>query len=385
MTFGQFCLGGVVAALLAVAAPAPSRAQNMTLPEDLIAERLQGQACARFFSPGRLDRDLRFVAQMKGMRLRSTNSLTFTGDLSRISKHWTRLLGVSYGAAARGDQRAAQKIIGVLVDFAQSNAFLDGPSIGQARKSPCWDGGNAGSVCLWHVISGYTDTSIALIASAVVLEEHMTAAQKSVLDAYFKKLYRRLIAPMSAEFTRSEGIYGMGGDFGFGVLAYARWTRDARLAAKELRTRRGAFSRKIGVDGMIANNSYRGYRGYWYHTLGAEMALSYALVARRFGVDFFNDRKLGPKLRSLAIRTVNGNNDYAAFLAQSLTKRRDNAIRSKADEIPHMHQMAVNLPAMLRQEYGWRVRPAAAYRSKGKEETISQFSGFNVDCYYGSR
>ena len=81
---------------------------------------------------------------------------------------------------------------------------------------------------------------------------------------------------------------------------------------------------------------------------------------------------------------MNGGRDYAQFRARALQGMSKNAIREQGAEIPHMHQFAVGLPTIIKNEYGYVVRTAAAYKSKGWIETISKLIGFNVDCYYSS-
>ncbi|MGB3313602.1 MAG: alginate lyase family protein, partial [Albidovulum sp.] len=292
------------------------------------------------------------------------------------------LLGVSLGVAARNDAAGARNIIATLVGLAQSQALLSVMSVSQAQRVNCWSGGNKNSVCPYHVVqhSGYS--GIAMIISASVLEEHISSGDRAILTKYFTALYKKFIAPLSANGLRADGLYEFA-DYGIGVLAYARWTGNSGLASSEIRARKRAFEKKIEANGLIDNNSFRGYRGYWYHTLGAESALGYALVARRFGVDLFRDKSLGPRLKNLAIQTVRGAQDYAAF--RSIPPKGNNAIRDPGDEIPHMHQFAVNLPSIIAKEYGLQVPIQKAYRSKGRSETISKLIGFNADCYYGSR
>jgi hypothetical protein len=364
---------------LAAALAAPARAQDVRLPSDFIVERLAGAECARFYAPGRLASDLRFVSELRGQRLRSDNSLTIRHDA--ISDRWTRLLGVAYGAAAKGDARAGQAVVATLTELARAQALLDAPSVEQALRTPCWADGNPGAPCPLHVVSHTGYAIVAMIVAAIVLEEHVTEADRATLDGYFDAGYRRFIAPLARNGARSDGLYEFA-DYGLGVLAYARWTRDPRLAASELRARRSSFLSKIAPDGMIDNNSFRGFRGYWYHTLGAEAALGYALVARSFGRDFFADPSLGPRLRNLAAQTVRGA-DPAVFAA--LPPRGDNAARNPGDAIPHMHQFAVNLPRIIRTEFGFEVPTAGRYRELSSSETISRLIGFDARCYFASR
>ncbi|WP_319545298.1 hypothetical protein [Ruegeria conchae] len=367
----------VVSSIIATSASA----QNVTFPTDFFAERLQGSACSKFFSSSRLNSDIKMISALSSASMTSTNSLNVNHDA--FSKRWTKLLEVSYGAAAKGDATAGKKIMATLVSLAQANALLNAPSYNSARKVQCWKGGRSDRPCPLHVVQHTGYTGVAMLYSAIVLEEFATPDQKRILDTYFDKIYKKFISPLASNGSRSDGLYEFG-DYGLGVLAYARWKRDARLAKSEIRKRRSSFIKKIDAQGMLKENSFRGYRGYWYHTLGAESAFGYALVARSFGTDFFKDAKLGPRFQNLANQTVSGGRSYSDFRERALQKSPKNAIKDPNAEIPHMHQFAVGLPIILKREYGYGVTTASAYKSKGRLETISKITGFNADCYYSS-
>lgn len=369
-------LGAVLALLLTSHSTV---AQGVTLPRDFIAERLAPAECSRHFAGGRLSSDLAFIAQLGGQRLTTTNSLTINHDA--ISDRWRRLLGVAYGAAARDDRRSGEAIIATLAGLARTSVLLDAPSVEQAKRTRCWADGNKNALCPLHVVSHTGYAMIAMIVAASVLDEYITEADRALFDDYFRQGFRKFIQPLARNGRQADGLYEFA-DYGIGVLAYARWTGDEGLAASEIRARRASFLSKIEPEGLIDNNSYRGYRGYWYHTLGAESALGYALIARRFGVDLFSDPALGPRLRNLAIQTARGS-DPAVFLA--LPARGENAARDRADAIPHMHQFAVNLPRIIRAEFGIDVQTASRYRQLAGSETISRLIGFDARCYYASR
>lgn len=373
-------VAAVLAALFALVLTIPSAiAQGVTLPRDFIADRLSPAECSRFFSAGRLGADLTFISQLSGQRLTSTRSLTINHDA--ISDRWRRLLGVAYGAAARNDRRSGEAIIATLAGLARDGALLDAPSVDAALRTRCWADGNKNVPCPLHVVQHTGYAMIAMIVAASVLDEYISKADRAIFDDYFRQGFRKFIAPLARNGRQADGLYEFA-DYGIGVLAYARWTGDASLAQSEIRARRASFLRKIEPEGLIDNNSYRGYRGYWVHTLGAEAALGYALIARRFGVDLFADRALGPRLRNMALQTARGS-DPAVFLA--LPARGENAIRDPQDAIPHMHQFAVNLPRIIRTEFGIDVPTAARYRQLAGSETISRFIGFDARCYYASR
>ena len=352
----------------------------VTLPNDFIVENLQGKTCARYYAPSRLDADMRVVAGIASVNLSTARtSVTKNDDLQ---ERWVRLLADAYGAAARQDREGAGKILATISSLAATNAMAGAPTYSYVKNHPCWSNGNRNAPCPRHDFEDASTTVIAMIISADLLEEFVTPDQREILDAYFAKNYSHFIKPLASDSLQSPGLYDFSGD-GLGVLAYARWTHNSDMAQNELKRRKAFLIKVISPDGYIDNNSYRGYRNYWYHTMGTEVALGYALVARSYGQDFFADPKLGPRLRAVAERSVAGGLDPTLF--PSLPARGDNAYRDPADTITGVHQMSVSLPLMMKQEYGMTLPLDARYKQLSQSETIDRFIGFRADCYYSSQ
>ena len=62
-----------------------------------------------------------------------------------------------------------------------------------------------------------------------------------------------------------------------------RWTNNKKLAAKEINFRLKYIDKIFYDDGYINNNSFRGYRGLWYHSYGLNSALGYIYLAHLWG------------------------------------------------------------------------------------------------------
>ena len=171
------------------------------------------------------------------------------------------------------------------------------------------------------------------------------------------------------------------------MLAYANWTGDAGLAESDMRKTGKIISKLIDRNGYINNNSWRGVRAYWYHTLGADNMLGYAVVAREHGVDLFQDRRVGPKLAALAEATLEGVVDYDKFVSKGNkgTGYSENYSTDPRDARRHMHQMAVSLPDFVREEFGIEVPTIGKYDALVRGESVDRFIGFNAACFYESR
>ena len=205
--------------------------------------------------------------------------------------------------------------------------------------------------------------------------------EEEILDQYFSKTYRKYTKPLTNSQIKNDGYYEFGGH-GLGVLAYANWTRDAKLAKRAIGKMRKKIRKVITRKGYIDNNSYRGVRAYWYHTLGADSIYGYAAVARAHGVDFFADPKVGPELRNLAGATLEGAVDYEKFVSKGT--RGKNYSKDPKDARLHMHQLAVSLPTFIKDgievptAYDRLSRPGSSlryYSSRSPEEPPSKTRG----------
>ena len=94
-----------------------------------------------------------------------------------------------------------------------------------------------------------------MLYSAIVLEEYLQNDEREILDAYFKRAYKKFIHPIASKHAKIEGLWEFW-NYRLGVLAYSRWTRNAKLAAKELKRQKSQFSRRIKKSGYVYTNSY---------------------------------------------------------------------------------------------------------------------------------
>jgi len=353
---------------------------KISLPKDFFTESIGGKSCqsSRNFDTG--------VAYIKELATLGPNwnakGNSLTVDHDDMSKRWATLLELSYTAAAANNAEQSKKLIRTLVYLAENKLLLDALKTNQI-KSRCYGGsGNVKAKCPYHIPQHTSFTFTAMLNAANILDEHTTQQERSVLEPYFASAYANYLQPLASSGLRSLSFYEFG-DGGLGVLAYARFTNDKALAEKEIGSRKKSLLRVINDEGYIDNNSYRGVRAYWYHTLGANSAYGYALVAREFGIDFFRDPILGPKLKSLAKKITEGAIDYNKFILKGT--RGTNHSKDPKDARSHMHQLAVSLPIILKQEFGIDVPLSSAYTRKGKNETIDRIIGFNAGCYYASK
>lgn len=368
-------------------APTTSGSVAVKEPRFFIAKSL-GRACTR----DERGRPASVAAVGTALDRLDANSRSYISDLRRATSlslekdayvaNWKTILFSSYAAAASNDTALARKVLDGLGVLASKRRYLDEPQLitmAEAnRLPPCYSAG-PNTPCPHHTPRFVGRMYANLLISTAVLESFLTEADRATVLPWLREGYETFVAPEIS--TDQHGIYDFA-NYGMARLALAALENDMRLARRELSERRQDFIEHIEPSGYIDENSFRGVRGFWYHTYGLDPALSYALVAREWGVDYFRDPTLGPRLRAAVQKTVLGTTNYAKFRA---IENRGNAYSTDPlDEIADVHQYALNLSTIAAQEFGIRITPGARFRNLSRLESYSQISGMSAKCYYSA-
>jgi|GEM_PF-2464994 len=323
----------------------------------------------------------------------NTNSTQYIADLRRstslnpikdaYSANWQPVLFNSYAAAATADAQLARTIIDGLKVLARNQRYVNEPALltrAQAmRAPPCYSQG-VNTPCPSHTPRFVARMYANLLISAAVLDSFMSEDDRQVLIPWFDQGYQKFVAPEVA--AGDDGIYDFA-NMGLARLAYAAIKKDMGLAQRELSARRSELLKHIEASGYISENSYRGVRGFWYHTYGLDPALSYALVAREWGVNYFTDPRLGPRLAAAVQKTELGIRDHAAF--RTVGNRGSSFSTDPADTRDFVHQYALNLYPIAAREFGMRLPPSPMHQRLSRSERYSTISGLSARCYYSNR
>lgn len=311
-------------------------------------------------------------------RLYNSNSLTVKWNY--IGDRILSMLDMTYTVASEKDKIGADKILQTIENAADKNLFYTWDNWNDIAGKSCWKGPNG--KCAYHHPEMVSQFFAGILISAIVLEEYVTPKQKQKFDVYFAKMYKRFTKPQAFN-DWSTGFYA-GANGGLGNIAYARWTRDTRLFNKEINYRKKIIKKHFRKDGWIENNSWRGNRDYWYHTLAVDTVLGYMLIARSNGVDLFNDPVIGPRVNASIQKTILGNESLSKFSEKGYKGK--NHIKGKKDARPHMHQEATNLVQILQREYGVVIMPRQEHFRRQKDQImVNSNVGFNASCYYKSK
>jgi len=379
----------VLSGCLQGTAPSATQGAAVREPTQFIANSL-GPACAvdnqgRGPSAGRARMAL---AQLDANHQRYIDALnrstSLTSNKDQYEQNWKDVLSNSYAAAATGNAALARTVIDGLKVLAANNRYNSEPGLAtmaeaQRNQGGCYRDG-PGSPCLTHTPRSVARMHANLLIAAVLVEPWMTPADRAVLDPWFAMGQRRFVGPQSQQ--DQSGLYDLG-NLGMGRLAYAAWTDDMGLASRDIALRRRQILRHIEPSGYIDENSFRGVRGFWYHTYGLDPFLSYALLSRAWGADLLADPAVQARFRAAVDKTRLGITDPASF--RSVGNRGDAYSTDPADTRDFVHQFALNLYPISAREFGVALPRSPRHDELKRYESFTVTSGFLARCYYDSR
>ena len=281
------------------------------------------------------------------------------------------------GKNEKGNIEIAKKL---LVDLAKANTLYDSISIeGLKSKPKCWANNDPNSPCWYHEYEFARGVFSNYMIGALWLKSELTKDEFKIVNKYIKKMYKKFLKPV--EFKKQDaGIYQMANG-GASTLVYASWTNNKKLAAKEINFRFKEFDKLIYDDGYINNNSFRGYRGQWYHSYGLNITLGYVYVAELWGAKI--PEKLQKKINNSAKVANLAITDWKKFKSREFKGKNRNKISDPSNAIKHTHQMAIAIDKLMEVVTGIKLENDPVYLQKRKmhlKEGIDDLIGFNPNC-----
>jgi hypothetical protein len=281
------------------------------------------------------------------------------------------------GEDKKGNIEIAKKL---LVDLAKANTLYDSISIeGLKSKPKCWANNDPNSPCWYHEYEFARGVFSNYMIGALWLKSELTKDEFKIVNKYIKKMYKKFLKPV--EFKKQDaGIYQMANG-GASTLVYASWTNNKKLAAKEINFRFKEFDRLIYDDGYINNNSFRGYRGQWYHSYGLNITLGYVYVAELWGANI--PEKLQKKIINSAKVANLAITDWKKFKSREFKGKNRNKISDPSNAIKHTHQMAIAIDKLMEVVTGIKLENDPVYLQKRKmhlKDGIDDLIGFNPNC-----
>ena len=308
----------------------------------------------------------------------NSNSLVVNHD--NITVPIKVFLAATHNAIGKNEKENIEIAKKLLVDLAKANTLYDSISIeGLKSKPKCWANNDPNSPCWYHEYEFARGVFSNYMIGALWLKSELTKDEFKIVNKYIKKMYKKFLKPV--EFKKQDaGIYQMANG-GASTLVYASWTNNKKLAAKEINFRFKEFDKLIYDDGYINNNSFRGYRGQWYHSYGLNITLGYVYVAELWGAKI--PEKLQKKINNSAKVANLAITDWKKFKSREFKGKNRNKISDPSNAIKHTHQMAIAIDKLMEIVTGIKLENDPVYLQKRKmhlKDGIDDLIGFNPNC-----
>ena len=264
-----------------------------------------------------------------------------------------------------------------LTKMASANILFDTISRKELKNKPrCWKNGNPEAPCWYHAYEYAVDAFTNYLIIAIYLKEYLTKEELKIVDKYIKKMHKKFIKPHQFS-VADKGFYAMGNG-GIPNLAYANWANDKKLAAKEFNFRFKNIEKVFYEDGYINNNSFRGYRGLWYHSFGLNSALGYLYLAKLWGAEV--PETIIKKVTKTAKVLNLGIKDYEKYTSRKYDGEQLNNNYKKKNARMHTHQNAIAIDTLMKLVTGVILENDPIYLRKRKKKGIDELVGFNANC-----
>lgn len=355
------------------------RLSLVNFPAYFYATSLDAKYCVSSITTTNLERKIgAAVSTLESKSDIAPDSSSLTVSHDRMSDAWKLLIDASTTAATLNDQDSALAIVNALKRLAERETFLTGSSGGK-----CWQ--SSSSKCPAHSSQHRSFGAAALLISAINVRSFMTLEEQQEITKYAEKAYGKLLKnELRERFVKSKrGFY----EFGHGsipVVAYAAWMKNRKLLAKTYGQFEKWTKKVFEESGYVDNNSYRGVRGVFYHTLAVESALSAALIFKQYGLNAFDDEDILLRFKNALLKVDEGLLDYEKFQSKGFRGSgfSKNYSTNIKDERRSVHSLAINLHLISSKIFGHDLayRPSGRLRANG----ASKLSGLDAKCLFGS-
>ena len=290
-----------------------------------------------------------FIARVVGydwQKDHDKNSNSLTVVHKRISDPIMYLNSGIWNAVITKNESSIKNGKKLLVDIAKANTLYDTISPDKAwGMGKCYVNG-VKSACHIHVSQEAKIFAAHYLISAVNIKKYLNANEKIIIDSYINNMYSKFIEPFAKQ-NVSKGIYQMANG-GIGKLAYAHWTGNKELAKEEFKKRWFQFDKLTLKDGYYNNNSFRGVRALWYHSMALNNVLGYIAIAKAWKVEIpkivLDKAKLSANVNNLGI------DNYKGFKSRSKPfniSNKNSSFKAKHSR-KHSHQHAIGLDVLMK-------------------------------------
>jgi len=312
----------------------------------------------------------------------SANSNSMNVYHQKITEPINMLMAATHNAIGNENQANIKIAKNLLIELAKTETLYDSIGYFEVKKKPgCYAGGDINAPCWYHEYEFARNVFSNYMITALWLKDELNAQEFEIVDKYIKKMYKKFLQPIELQ-KQEQGFYATANG-GLSILAYASWTNDKELAAEEIDHRFKEMDRLFYDDGYINNNSFRGYRGQWYHSYGLDIALGYVYIAQLWGAEV--PEKLQNKLVKAAEVVNLAIIDWDKFKSRKYDGNQSNAIEDPKNANKHTHQFAIAIDTLMKIVTGLELENDPVYLQKrryqiGKSYGIDELIGFPPNC-----
>jgi len=244
------------------------------------------------------------------------SAVTDTGSTSLVRNHsaWTTqsegLHRSALIARLTKDEKLANKVIDQMVAYSEIEMLMDTIDPYIAHNQKCWK--SAGSSCPFFRPETASHFINAAIQSAIMLREWLEKepAKKKIIDAWLDDgfIYVKGVADLMG--TGPNGGFNEYANGKSGVLFYAIYKNDPDLFLDYAKRGIADINSKLDDEGLIFNNSFRGSRAVFYHSLGVDAMFTFGEILETQGINFFNHPQLKDRLKQSYAAALKSDEDY---------------------------------------------------------------------------
>ena len=313
----------------------------------------------------------------------SANSNSMNVWHQAITVPMNLLMAATHNALSKNIQSEIDTAKNLLIDLAKADTLYDSIGYYAVKKKPaCYGGKNdVNAPCWYHEYEFARNVFSNYMITALWLRDELNEQEFKIVNKYIEKMYKKFIKPVELQ-KQEQGFYATANG-GLSILAYASWTNNKKLAAKEINHRFKEMDRLFYEDGYINNNSFRGFKGQWYHSYGVDIALGYVYVAELWGAEL--PTKLQNKLVK-ASEVVNlAITDWDKFKSRQYIGKNSNAIIDPKNAIKHTHQSAIAIGTLMLEVANVELEHDTIYLEKREHKIemsygIDELIGFPAGC-----
>ena len=315
------------------------------------------------------------------------NSNSLNVNHEAISYPARQLFTIAQAARASNDVELIGTSKRLILDIAKADTLSNTTTLAEvkAKGKRCYDGkGNTKAACEFHAPQFAMQFFGNYMVSASLMWPHLSKTERDVLTEYSDRMYKAYVRPIFDSLRKDKTQFSQMANGGIAVLAYAYLKNDSRLAQQTLNQIFQNIDTVFLDDGYIKGSSFRGVRGFWYHTYGVNSALAVVHLAKQWKVEI--PEQILKKVTASAKLVNVGIADLGNFESRkSPTGRSSNVSNDPKDARPYVHPMAIAINELSQSAVNIFLNTAqdATYLRKSKGGISDWTVGFNPRCAVG--